>query len=104
MKRTVTNLMIAAAMMVAAAGSAPAMTTSNDRPTLDKSIADVKATAMLEQPLDSSDIQKSDPPSRKHPDAPVLVAPCGYCRGSNSIIQQIQDYMPVYMTLGFLFL
>jgi hypothetical protein len=104
-----TNLMIAAAMMVAAAGSAPALTTPNDRPTLDnKSIVDVKATTTLEQRLDSSDIQKSDSISPKHPDAPgILVAPGGGCpHGCNSysIIQQFQDYLPAFMSLSFLFL
>ena len=105
MRRTMTNLMIAAAMMVAAAGSAPALTTPNDRPTLDnKSIVDVKATTTLEQRLDSSDIQKSDSLSPKHPDAPgILVAPGG-CSSGCTILQQFQDYLPVYMTLGFLFL
>jgi hypothetical protein len=104
MKRTMTNLMIAAAMLVAAAGSSRALTTANDRPTLDnKSIVNVKATATLEQRLDSSDIQKSDSLSPKHPDAPVLVAPnCSTC---GKIIQQFQDYLPLYLTtLGFLFL
>ena len=100
--------MIVAAMMVAAAGIAPALTTSNDRPTLDsKSIVDVKATPTLEQRLDSSDVQKSDSASRKHLDAPVLVAPscsegCGH--GSYSIIQQFQDYVSGFMSVSFLFL
>ena len=101
-----TNLMIAAAMMVVAAGSALALTTANDRPTFDKSIVDVKATATLEQRLDNSDIQKSDSLSPKHPDAPVLVAPGGCPRGcgSYSVFQQFQDYLSVYTSLGFLFL
>ena len=79
MKRTMTNLMIAAAMM-ATAGSASALTTANDRPTLDnKSIADLQPAATHEQAGSIvRDIQKSHSLLPKHPDASGILG-CPGC-------------------------
>jgi hypothetical protein len=100
-----TKLMIAAAMMAAAAGTAPALTTTNGRSTLDyKTMADIQRGATHEQRLDKElrtfgESNLHSPLSRKHPDAPViLVAPTGSCPdcrlGSTlSTWQQIQRYL-----------
>jgi len=76
MKRTMTNLMIVAAMMVTA-GSASALTPA--KPTLDnKSIADLQPAATHEAGSIVRDIQKSHSLLPKHPDAPGILG-CPGC-------------------------
>jgi hypothetical protein len=102
-----TKLMIAAAILAAAAGSALARTTVNDRPTLDyKTMADIQLGATQEQRLaeEALPFEKPDWLSRKPSNAPViLMAPSGGCpRGCThgiSTWQQFQLYVPAFLPL-----
>ena len=109
MKRMMNKLMIAAAMLAAAAGSAPARTTKADyRTTPDfKTLAAIPSADTDEQQLDEKarTFEKLDVPSRKPSQAPViLMAPGGGCPGCkqgfyHSPWQQIQLYISVFAWL-----
>jgi hypothetical protein len=106
MTRTMTKLMIAAAMMLAAAGSVPALTTTGDSQTPPdlKRLATTLSAATDEQQTDEKarTLEKFNPPSRRPSNGPViLVAPsCSEGCGTHlSPWQQIQLYISAFSWL-----
>jgi hypothetical protein len=106
MTRTMTKLTIVGAMMLAAAGSAPALTTTGDsRTTPDfKTLATIPSAATDEQQTDEKarTFEKFVVPSRKPSHGPaILVAPsCSEgCGIYLSPWQQIQLYISVFSWL-----
>lgn len=106
MTRTMTRLVIATAMLAVGSAASWATTTSCP-PTPDfKTVAATQSKISHEQQLgeQAQTLAKPDSLSQKHPDEPVLVAPGGGCPGGCQTFQQFQLYMPVYLTLPFMWL